>query len=287
MIYLIFAIVFSTLNHLLFKAFARLRINLLSAIVTNYAVCVVIGYSSSLGTVSLRSMFAQNWYPFSVLQGILLAACFFLIGRTTEKQGVAIASLTTRLSVAIPTFLAFLLYDDVVTIFKIIGIITALVALFLSGTEDTDAVYPRQAINILPFLLFVSFGTHSTLIKFVQVKFLLNTSYHIYVMAAFLWAFLISGLVLAWGVFKKKQAGEWKDIFSGFILGCTNYGSVYFLIKALSVPGWQSSQVFPTISVTVVSISSLGAWAIFNERLHLRMLLAIVVGLGSIVLVNL
>jgi drug/metabolite transporter (DMT)-like permease len=285
--FLIFAIVFSTLNHLLFKAFARWRIDLLSAIVTNYAVCIVIGYSSSIESFYIGSMFVQAWYPFSVLQGGLLVVCFYLIGLTTEKQGVAVASIATRLSVAVPTVMAFLLYDDAVTTLKIIGILAALLALYLSGAEYTGTTRQGQAVKMLPFTLFAAFGVHSTLIKFVQAQFLDNTFYHAYVMAAFLSAFLISGLGLAWKILKQHHTGRWKDLISGLVLGCTNYGSVYFLLRALGVPGWQSSQLFPTISIAVVSLSSLGAWAVFNERLHRRILGAIVIGIVSITLVNL
>jgi len=213
--------------------------------------------------------------------------CLFLIGRTTEKQGVPVASLATRLSVAIPAFTAFLLYDDLVTPSKITGILAALLALYLSCIDPKGSGDPLRAGSMLPLALFAAFGTHSTLVKFVQEKFLGSTSYHEYVMAAFLSAFLISGSVLAWRLFKKQQACRWRDLISGLALGCSNYGSVYFLIRALSVPGWQSSQLFPTISIAVLSLSSLGAWAFFNERLHRRMLGALAIGAGSIVLVNL
>jgi len=287
MTFLVFAIVSSTFNHLLFKAFARLRIDLLSAIVANYAACVVIGYSSSNESVSQSSIFVQDWYPFSVIHGGIFVACLFLIGRTTEKQGVAVASLATRLSVAIPTFTAFLLYDDLVTASKITGILAALLALYLSCVDPTRSVHPLRAESMLPLTLFAAFAAHSTLIKFVQEHFLGSTSYHVYVISAFLSAFLISGSVLAWRLFMKQQACRWRDLVSGLVLGCANYGSVYFLIRALSVPGWQSSQLFPTVSIAVLSLSSLGAWAIFNERLHRRVLGALAIGAGSIVLVNL
>ncbi|MCP4656184.1 MAG: hypothetical protein GY856_12295 [bacterium] len=287
MTFLVLAVVSSTFNHLLFKAFARFRIDLLSAIVVNYAACVVIGYSSSMESISRSSVFAQDWYPFSIIQGGVFVACLFLMGRTTEKQGVAVASLATRLSVAIPTVTAFLLYDDLLTASKIIGILAALLALSLSCVDPTGSAHPLKAGGLLPLALFTVFGTHSTLVKFVQEQFLGGTSYHTYVMSAFLSAFLISGSVLAWRLFKKQQACRWRDLIWGLALGCTNYGSVYFLIRALSVPGWQSSQLFPTISIAVLSLSTLGAWAFFSERLHRWMLGALAIGAGSIVLVNL
>lgn len=287
MTFLVLAIISSTFNHLLFKAFARFRVNLLSAIVVNYAVCMVIGYSSSTEPVFRYPIFTQAWYPFSILQGIIFAACLFFMGKTTEKQGVAVASLAARLSVAIPIVAAFLLYDDFVTAAKITGILGALLALYLSCAKPAESESSFRAISILPVTLFLVFGAHSTLIKFVQERFLDHSSYHVYVMSAFLSAFLAGGSVLAWRLFKKQQTFRWKDLFWGLVLGCTNYGSIYFLIKALSVPGRQSSQLFPTISIAVVGLSSLGAWFVFNERLRWRMIGALAIGAGAIVLVNL
>lgn len=287
MTFLVLAIVSSTCNHLLFKAFARLRIDLLSAIVVNYAVCLFIGYSASGASFTRSSIFLQEWYPFSVIQGGVFVVCLFLIGRTTEKQGVSVASLATRLSVAIPTFTAFLLYDDLLTPSKITGILAALLALYLSCIDPAGSVDPPESAMMFPLALFTAFGMHSTLVKFVQERFLSSSSYHEYVTAAFLSAFLISGSVLAWRLFSREQACRWSDMISGLALGFSNYGSVYFLIRALSIPGWQSSQLFPTVSISIVSLSSFGAWVFFNERLHRKMLGALVIGAGSIVLINL
>ena len=287
MTFLILAIVSSTLNHLLFKAFARSRINLLCAIVTNFAVCVVIGYSSSFESIFQGSIFTQAWYPISILHGGLFTLCFFLIGRTTEKQGVAVASLATRLSVAIPAAAAFFLFNDSITISKISGILVALLALYLSSVNHKGSEHPLKAGSMLPIILFAAFGFHSALIKFVQERFLGSTSYHEYVMSAFLSALVISGSVLTWRLIKKKQGCRWPDLLSGAVLGVSNYGSVYFLIKALGVPGWQSSQLFPTLSIAVVGLSSFGAWAFFKERLHRRILTALAIGVISIILINL
>ena len=286
MTFLILAIIFSTINHLLFRAFARFHINLLGAVVGNYLICVIIGYGSSAGSILPVSILTQEWFLFSIVQGGVFVACFLLIGRTTEKHGVAVASLATRLSVAIPAITAFFLYDDLATALKIAGIITALLALYLSCTNPKGLSQPSKKRIMFPISLFLVFGLHSLLLKFVQQKFLSNASYHIYVMSAFLFAFLISGSFLVWRLFKKKQTCKGRDLMSGLVLGCSNYGSIYFLIRALSVPGWQSSQLFPTISIAVIGLSSLGAWALFKEKLDQRMVLALTTGAGSIVLIN-
>lgn len=204
--FLIFAVAFSTLNHMLFKAFARWCIDLLGAIVVNYVVCVVIGYGSALDSVFWQSMFVMDWYPFSVIQGAMLVVCFYLIGVTTKKQGVAVASLATRLSVAIPTVLAFLLYGDTVTTLKVTGILAALISLYLIGVENTETADRLQTLKILPITLFVLFGVHSSLMKYVQAQYLDDTSYHAYIMSAFFAALLISGASLGWRIYGKINA---------------------------------------------------------------------------------
>ncbi len=287
MLYLILSIASSTGNHILFKGFKRWDINLLCAIVTNYAVCGLIGYASSQELAFHVSLPRQDWFPFAILQGSIFVVCYFLMGWTTQQQGVAVASLATRLSVVIPTIAAFLLYDDLLTPWKALGILAALVALYLSSVDRPSFSLPRFDPNqILPIALFAGFGAHFTLSKYVQEHYLGDVSYHSYVMSAFLMAFLVSAMVLFWRLLAGKTVYRWRDLTAGVFLGCVNYGSVYFIIRTLSVVGWQSSQVFPTVSIAVVISSSLGAYAFFQERIHGLKIVALAIGLGSIILIN-
>jgi hypothetical protein len=50
-----------------------------------------------------------------------LAVNFFLLAHTAQRAGVAVAALASRLSVAIPSLLAFVLYDDTLTPVKLPG----------------------------------------------------------------------------------------------------------------------------------------------------------------------
>ena len=286
MVFITFTIIFSTINHLLFKAFARFKIDLLTAVVFNYFVCVIIGYITSAEILFRGSIFKQNWYIFSIIQGALFAVTFYLMGRTTKIHGVAVTSLATRLAVAVPVFAAFFLYNDIISATKITGLLTALVALYLScaGHENTPLLSTKKAY--LPLFLFISFGMHSTFIKFVQEHFLVTTSYSAYIMSSFLAAFILSGSILLLRVITKKCTCQWRNVAAGIVLGFINYGAVYFLIRALSVPEWESSQLFPTISIAVVISSSFGAWLFFKEHINRKMLLSLVIGVGAIVLVN-
>lgn len=288
MIFLLLAVICSTGNQLLFKIFARSGIDIFTAIVVNYAVCVLIGFGSAGPSVWPVAMFTREWHFYSLVQGGLFVVCLVLLGLTTARKSVAVASLATRLSVAIPTIAAFMLYGDLITVFKIGGILASLLALYLMSSSDRSG--NAKAVNspgILPVSLFIAYGLYAALLKFVQEKFLNGFSYHGYVLLSFLAAFLISVTFLVWRLFKKRQASRWRDMSAGIVLGCCNFGAVYFLIRALGVPGWQSSQIFPTVSIGVVSLSTLGARALFNEKLSRRLIWALAIGIGSIVLVNL
>lgn len=291
MTFLLLAISCSSFNHLLFKALARFRIDLLSVVTVNYVVCIVIGYNSLAETAFETSIFAQPWYPFSIVQGAIFMICLLLIGRTTEKHGVAVASVSARLSVVLPTVAAFFLYSEPVTALKLTGISAALLALYLSGVSpqksSKGSSHRLRTISMLPIVLFISFGTLSTLIKYVQESYLDSVSYHTYVMSSFAWAFIFSGLILGRQLRKNRKIFRWKELACGITLGCVNYGAIYFLVRALSVPGWQSSQLFPTISISVVVLSSFGAWVIFKERPHRQMIAAIAIGAIAIILINL
>jgi drug/metabolite transporter (DMT)-like permease len=285
--FLLLAILAATLNHLLFKAFPRLGVDLLSVIVVNYAVCIVIGQTFSGANFLDNAVYSEAWLPFSAIQGVLLIVCFVLIGKTTEHQGVVAASLATRLSVAIPTVAAFFLYGDSATIIKMIGILAALLALYLSCLEPGTGALSIRGMGTLPLALFAFFGLNSVLIKYVQQRFLDDATTHAYVMSAFWAAFIAGGAGWAWRRCRRGRSGRGRDLAAGLVLGITNYCAVYCLIRVLATAGWQSSRIFPTVSIAVVILSSLGARVLFKEALSRRSVAALAIGVVAIALINL
>jgi len=286
MMLLSLSILCSTINHLMFKAFQRLDVAVLPAIVVNYLVCIGVGYLSMEGTADGGQSFGGALLLFAVLQGALLIGSFFLMSATTRKNGVGVAALAARLAVILPTVTAFFLYGDSAHGLKLAGIGIAVVALYLGSFEKDASQALDRGLQPLPIALFLSFGMNLVLAKYVQVHHLDRMTYHGYLMYAFGFAFL-SGLVL-W-VCKRARGrppARRKDILAGVLLGVNNYGSLYFMIRTIAQPGWESSVVFPTISASVVMLSFLGAFAIFGERASRRKLTALVVGVAAIVLIN-
>jgi drug/metabolite transporter (DMT)-like permease len=287
MLFLLLAIFGSGVIPVIFRAFDIWRVNLFWAIPSNYITCVLLGQFLAGNSLDLTGLMSQPWIGFAIFQGILLAVNFYLLAHTTQRAGVAIAALASRLSVAIPSLLAFVLYGDSLGAVKIAGLITALLALYLCTAPDrgTGALQSRL-FQLLPILVFVTFGCYFSILKYLQTHYLDNSTYHYYVMSGFVFSFLSSVVIgLGKGLISPADFGV-RHVLAGIFLGVINYIAVYALLKVLALQGWESSQLFPIYSVGVVAVSALLALLFFRERLSRQKTLGLAVGLAAVVLLN-
>ena len=285
MIYLLFAIVGSGVIPVIFRAFDKFGVNLFWAIPANYVTCVLVGSFLMGGSGGVVSVTAKPWLWLATVQGILLAVNFYLLAHTAQRVGVALAALASRLSVAIPSLLAFVLYGDSLTAIKLVGLLTALVALYLCTAPEKGADRSRL-FQLLPLLVFATFGAYFTILKYLQTYYLDESSYHGYVMAGFVFAFLSSlAIGAAKSVFSLADCRV-KHISAGIFLGVINYIAVYTLLHVLALKGWQSSQLFPIYSVGVVAVSAVLAVLLFRERLSKQRTIGLALGLIAVSLLN-
>ena len=300
MIFLLFAIICSAAIPVLFKAFGRWNLDVRLVVPANYLACAVCG---SLFSGQLYWQAAQSgglMLALTVVQGGLLVGNLYLIAYVTQTVSVALAAFASRVSVAIPTLAAFFLFDDQLTGMKGLGIGLAVVALYLvtvptGPTVPTVSTVPHAAqtqasrSRALLVIVFFTFGLHFLFFKYVQQTYLTAETHHLYLGQSFLCAFFLS---LAALFFSSAQArsGEGqlraKSIGWGILLGLSNYIAVYLFMKVLSMPGWESSAVFPAFSFGVVLLSSVAAAILFVERLSRVQLVGLAVGLVSVVLLN-
>src|SRR5574341_1327960 len=287
MIYLLLAIFGSGVIPVVFRAFEGWRINPFWAIPTNYATCVLVGNLLADKSLSIADLAAQSWSLFAALQGLILAVNFYLLGFTAQRLGVAIASLASRLSVAIPSLLAFFFYGDSLTVVKVAGLCAALAALYLCTAPDGRSAAPTsRLLQLSPITLFLTFGCYFTILKYLQTYYLTESTYHSYVMAGFVFAFL-SSIVMgaAKGGFAHAEF-HLRHFGGGLFLGMINYVAIYSLLRVLDLKGWESSQIFPIYSVGVVAVATLLAFIFFRERLSRQKMLGLGVGLMAVALLN-
>ena len=266
MLSLLLCIGCSTLLIVIFKLFSQWKIKLLQAIVFNYITAFTLGFTLNNWEYSLADIVVADWSSVAFIVGVGFITVFYLIGLTAKYAGVSITSIATKMSLIVPVIMAWILYQDSMGWVKITGIALAIPGIYLSSTKRGKLNFPVRYIWF-PVLVFIGSGILDTLINFAKKQQLALTDEIIFTSTVFGVAGCI-GLLL-WFVMLStgKDRFSWKALVGGIALGIPNFGSIYFLLQAFSIPGWESSQVIPVINVGIVLTSALVGMIFFREKL--------------------
>ncbi|MFV0247820.1 MAG: EamA family transporter [Tenacibaculum sp.] len=284
MINLLLSILFTSLLFAIFKYFKLYKINTLHAIVVNYFTAFALGNATAGSFYQLNQLTEQTWFYGAVLLGLLFISVFQIMAATAQKNGVSVASVAGKMSVVIPVTFGIILYNEKISIFKIAGIIIALLAVYLSSVKDKKS--KNQANLLLPLLLFLGSGIIDTTLKYIEVNYVLENQVGFFSSSLFGLAASFGLLLLIVKQLALKQKIELKNLIAGIILGVPNYYSVFFLIKALQDKNFESSTMFTINNVAVVIISTLIGFLLFNEKFSKKNKIGIVLAIIGIAVVS-
>jgi len=268
MVYLLIAVFCSSIIYVIFKSFRKFEVNTFQAIIVNYLVCLLIGFSLS-GYSSFTNLYVhvKPALPYAIVLGIIFILLFNIIALTAQKFGVSITSIADRTNLVIPVMFAFLFYDDKVSGLKVLGIALAVVAIVLavskSNTKKDDALRPFW---YYPLIVFVGGGTFAILLKVVQHDFD-DLNFSAFLVLTFGIAFFLGIIVFLVQIFRGEFQFQLKNVIGGVALGIPNYFSLYLLLEALDTPNWESSLIFPITNVGVLVLSTILGIFIFKEKL--------------------
>lgn len=290
MLYLIGSIVLSSWLTLSFKIVERYRISTLQAIVFNYFVCVITG-SLVNGSFPLQAHRVQeSWFSWAIIMGFMFIVLFNFIALTTQKMGVAVASVANKLSLVIPFLFSIYLYSEAVTTWKITGIVLALLAVVLTCMPSESGVEPsaqkfRPILFLLPVILFVGSGLLDTLIKYVEATHLNDNNKNAYLITAFATAGTAGALLLLLLLAMGKERFDVRSIAAGIMIGVPNYFSIWCLVQVLKNYAGNSTAIIPINNMGIVLFSTLAAWVLFREHLSRLNWLGILLALVAIALI--
>jgi drug/metabolite transporter (DMT)-like permease len=223
----------------------------------------------------------KSWFPFAFVLGFLFIVMFYLIGNSSQKTGITVTTLANKLSLVFPVLFSLVYFNERITPIKYIGIITALIAVFLTVFK-TDIKKTNLIYFLLPVFIFVGSGITDSVVKYVQsVKIAQNES-AIFSSMVFLVAFVISILV---PILKRKMSLRLFNsptLILGVLLGFVNFGSLYFMINALNKSNLKSSLVFTVVNMSIVLLSALTGKFLFNEKLSKINTVGIILAIISI-----
>ena len=266
MIYLLLCIFSSTTIIILFKYFSRFRINNFNAIIINYLTAALLGLTISFNSLRNTNVFVQSWFPLAVLIGVLFVVMFNVIAITTQKAGISVSSVASKMSVIVPMLFSILYYHEQINNYKIAGMVLAVIAVVFTAIRKNIHFENRKYL-ILPFILFIGMGLVDSLVKFSQHEYLRDQDLPLFSTLLFTIS-AITGIIVR--LFKKSLRNSpmnFKAVAAGMLLGIANFGTFYFLVQALNSNFVDSSIVFGFNSIGIVLLSVFLAIILFKEKL--------------------
>ncbi|MCF6307997.1 MAG: DMT family transporter [Flavobacteriaceae bacterium] len=292
MFYLIASILIFTLIFVVFKLYDRFKIDILQAIVVNYIVAFItsmVAYKYQVGfdDLSVSKIVGMDWFYYTFGLGTLFIIVFIFIAKTTQVNGLSVASVATKMSVIIPIIFGLVYYKESLGILKIIGILFALMAVYFVSVKSKVGLKLSKRDLVLPLLVLIGSGIIDTTIKFLEEAYVAENDISIFSATIFLSAAVLGIFLLIYKSFKGVVTIELKNIIGGIALGIPNYFSIFFLVKALRSDLLESSGIFTINNVSIVTLSTLVGIVFFREKLLPKNWLGIVLAILSIVLIAL
>ncbi len=283
---LLWSIASSSLIFVVFKLFSTYKVETFYAIVVNYLTAFCVGFLFFPRPFALADLPYRPWFWPAVAMGCLFIAVFNLMARTSQTMGVSVASVATKMSLVLPVIAGVLLYGELLSPFKLLGICIALAAVYFASVKGDGRRLGIRTLY-LPGLVFLGSGIIDTSIKYLQETRIPDAEFPIFSSFIFGSAALTGALLMLVREPLSHFRPNGRNILGGIALGIPNFFSIYFLLGALQWEGMPSAYLFTLNNVSIVVLTTLLGIALFRERLSRTNWLGIGLGVASILIISL
>jgi drug/metabolite transporter (DMT)-like permease len=291
MLFLLLSIVCSVLLGFIFKLYGRYGVDSFQAIVFNYVTCVCCGWIYS-GSLPLGPADGDEgkWLPYALGLGIVFITGFTGAALTVKHFGVTVSQIMQKMSILVTVPFAILVYHESASVWKITGVAMALAAIILvnwpkqSNTGATSSA--NKNLIWLPIITWALAGVIEITFLWVQGEKYVAPDNVRFISTVFGTAGVLGLSVAAFNWIRGTMVFSIKNVWGGIILGIPNFGSMYFLLRALGT-GLEGSVVFPVINVGIILVTTIGAVALFRERLSTMNWIGFLLALLAIILMAL
>ena len=281
MVFLVFSILSSAAIYVIFKFLDRFKIKTFNVIIINYITATVLGILLTNSQADIFPIYKNAWFPYSIIIGIMFIIMFVVIAKSSQIVGIAVTTISNKMSVIIPIAVSIIIDPlDVLTNLKATGIILAVLAVFLSVYQKPAHLQAGRKVEFdprniyLPIILFLGMGLVDSFVKYAQQYHVADNVLPIFTVILFAMAAIAGLITKALKRTPFKELIETKNLLWGIGLGICNYGSLYFLIKALNYKSrvgesLDGSIVFGINNLGVITLSVIIGLIVFKERLSI------------------
>lgn len=286
MTYLLIAVLCSVAVSVWLKILRQRQVDIRQTIVAGYPVAFLLTWWLLKPDLSSVSQLGGVWGLILAL-GILLPLVFIILGRAIESAGIIATDAAQRLSLIIPIVAAFILFGEVVTTQRVIGVAIGFLALGLlvyrspntAAINTSSIAWPSSAIKarsaatttqanpaikvpIWLWLLGVWIGYGVIDILFKQVA----KQGAAFPLTLFL-SFGLAGVLLLGYLISQRVRPQPRALLAGVLLGGLNMGNIYAYIRAHQTLAESPSVVFTGMNVGVIAVATLVGILVFKESL--------------------
>lgn len=253
--------------------------NAILVLAGNYLTAALVG----LGMIILSDSFVFSYQSllFGFFVGAFFVYSFYVFTRAIKAAGVALAGVSSRLSVVIPFALSIIIFNEIPKFDHIIGFGFAIVTiiLFYYSLRGINATEVQIKDFKYLFILLVTIGIGDFCMKIFSM-WRPPAEKPLYLFFVFFSAFLYTATIV---LFKKIKL-EKRTVTTGLIMGVPNIFSSFFLLGALAeLP---AILVYPIANIGIILLTTIVAVSFWKETLNLYGKLAIISGIVAIVLLG-
>ena len=276
---LIIAVLCSVAVSVLLKIARKRNIIIHQAIAFNYIVALSLSWfllKPDFKGLEFTDFIAQSENtPIFLALGILLPSVFIIMSKAVEFAGIVRSDAAQRLSLFLPILAAFLIFHEILSQSKVVGIVLAFIGLFclLSKPNEQSVVDFRGVLGLVG----VWFGYGIIDILFKQVA----KSGGAFPTTLFIAFSLAACIMFIYLLFKRTQ---WNvaSFVGGIILGVLNFFNILFYIKAHQSFVSNPTLVFAGMNIGVICLGTITGALIFKEKISKINWLGIVFSLCAI-----
>lgn len=289
-----------------FRAFASYGVPTFPAIVVNYIVCVLTGsLFIAMGWIesppvfeTLKSAEFSTALYIAMGMGAFFIGSFYLMGLTTQLSGVAVATLSARISFVIPVLVNLWIWKSggkEYDFLNYLGLFLAITAVGLVSYKPSKIIDPAVYKNdnkkylaiILPIIVFFVSGMIDTTFNYtIKYKIVLLNQQGIFSVLLFGIAGLTGITVFTIQFLRKKITMTKKSIIGGICLGIPNFFSIFLLLKVLSGFNGDGALVFPVFNISVILLAAIASYFLFKEHLSTINKLGLGIAILAILLIS-
>ncbi len=273
--YLIFSIVCSVAVSILLKISKNKGISINQAVAINYPVALISAFILFKPNFSGNFNVLLSEWKILLPLGLLMPSVFIIMGECVRRAGIAKSDAAQRLSLFLPILASFLIFGEILSVGKISAVILAIIALMAlvykpkSKTAGTGAIWTLTG---------VWFGYGIIDILFKQLS--KNAAMTVPNLCTL---FILSATVLFTYLIIKKTKWNKASILGGIILGCLNFGNIYFYFRAHQAYTDNPTLIFAAMNLGVISLGTITGTAVFKEKINVINIIGIVLAIAAIV----